>query len=390
MRRLLLDLILVSGLSAQIFPPSTGGSSAFSSVTSGTNSNASMVCDTGCSITATGSGSIVATSVTGGVTASGALTSNRIMLGAGTTVVTALGSLGTTTTILHGNAAGAPTFSAVSLTADVSGTLPFGNGGTGATSLTASRCVEVNGAGTALTVAAATCGTGSGTILGSLAATAGVVAFGTGTANTVTDDGANFVYNSTLHTLKAGVNATPQYAIIGVIPSFFTYVGFGGNAALSNTNFGIATDGASLLLNSPNPSNNIQVDWGGNNLANWSSTQLDLINQTLKTIKLLTKDNCASAVSPAVCGSASSGSIYIPAGVASTLVVNTTAVTANSVITLTPDYSLGTKLSATCNTDLATVGLWGVSARVAATSFTVAQLGTTITNGACFNYVIMN
>lgn len=38
---------------------------------------------------------------------------------------------GTTTTVLHGNGAGQPTFAAVSLTADVSGILPAANGGTG-------------------------------------------------------------------------------------------------------------------------------------------------------------------------------------------------------------------------------------------------------------------
>jgi hypothetical protein len=40
---------------------------------------------------------------------------------------------GTTTTVLHGNGAGNPSWAAVSLTTDVSGTLPIGNGGTGAT-----------------------------------------------------------------------------------------------------------------------------------------------------------------------------------------------------------------------------------------------------------------
>lgn len=44
---------------------------------------------------------------------------------------------GTTTTVLHGNAAGQPAFAAVSLTADVSGTLPIGSGGTGQTGATA-------------------------------------------------------------------------------------------------------------------------------------------------------------------------------------------------------------------------------------------------------------
>ncbi len=38
---------------------------------------------------------------------------------------------GTTTTVLHGNAGGNPSFGAVDLAADVTGTLPLGNGGTG-------------------------------------------------------------------------------------------------------------------------------------------------------------------------------------------------------------------------------------------------------------------
>ena len=63
---------------------------------------------------------------------SGELTASRIVLGGGAGAApTVLGSLGTTTTVLHGNAAGAPTFGAVSLTADVSGILPIANGGTG-------------------------------------------------------------------------------------------------------------------------------------------------------------------------------------------------------------------------------------------------------------------
>ena len=68
---------------------------------------------------------------------SGVLTASRIVLGGGAGAApTVLGSLGTTTTVLHGNAAGAPTFGSVSLTADVSGTLPIANGGTGTTSTT--------------------------------------------------------------------------------------------------------------------------------------------------------------------------------------------------------------------------------------------------------------
>ncbi len=48
-----------------------------------------------------------------------------------TNAVSTLGSLGTTTTVLHGNAAGAPSFGAVALTTDVSGILPAANGGWG-------------------------------------------------------------------------------------------------------------------------------------------------------------------------------------------------------------------------------------------------------------------
>ncbi len=84
------------------------------------------------------------------VTAAAALTSNRLVLGGGSQASAVLGSLGTTTTLLHGNAAGAPSFAAVALAADVSGTLPVANGGTG----TASTLVGLmRGNATAMTAA---------------------------------------------------------------------------------------------------------------------------------------------------------------------------------------------------------------------------------------------
>lgn len=59
---------------------------------------------------------------------SGALTGSAIVLGGGAGATpTALGSLGTTTTLLHGNASGPPTFGAVSLPNDVTGDLLFAN-----------------------------------------------------------------------------------------------------------------------------------------------------------------------------------------------------------------------------------------------------------------------
>jgi hypothetical protein len=67
----------------------------------------------------------------GTVTHTGGLTLNQLVIGNGAADLKTLGTLGTTTTVLHGNAAGAPTFGAVSLTTDVTGTLPATNGGTG-------------------------------------------------------------------------------------------------------------------------------------------------------------------------------------------------------------------------------------------------------------------
>lgn len=99
-----------------------------------------------------------------------------------------------------------------------------------------------------------------------------------------------------------------------------------------------------------------------------------------------TETNCSSSSSPAVCAKAAGGSFTVAAG-ATTIVVNTSAVTANSQILVTFDSSLGTKLGVTCN---ATVpALFGVTARSAATSFTLTSTSP-ITNPACFSFLVVN
>src|ERR1019366_5650686 len=61
-----------------------------------------------------------------------ALTANALVIGGGAGATpTALASLGTTITVLHGNATGAPSFGAVNLATDVTGNLGVTNLGSG-------------------------------------------------------------------------------------------------------------------------------------------------------------------------------------------------------------------------------------------------------------------
>lgn len=124
----------------------SGGGGAVSSVFGRTGVVVSANGDYSLSqITATFSGPLSITTNTVScptcVTSAAALTANALVLGGGLQASSVLGSLGTTTTVLHGNAAGAPSFGSVvnadiaaatiDLTTKVTGILPGANGGTG-------------------------------------------------------------------------------------------------------------------------------------------------------------------------------------------------------------------------------------------------------------------
>ena len=106
---------------------STGGTGALEEISIGAGLTL-----TGGVLAATGGGG------SSGVTHTGNLVVNELVIGNGVDDIKTLGSLGTATQVLHGNASGAPTWGAVSLAADVTGNLPVShlNGGTGASSST--------------------------------------------------------------------------------------------------------------------------------------------------------------------------------------------------------------------------------------------------------------
>lgn len=133
----------------------------------------------------------------------------------------------------------------------------------------------------------------------------------------------------------------------------------------------------------------------GNDLASFNGNDvqdsgISAANGGLTSVFYNTATNCSSSASPAACASAASGSIAVPTGATPTLVVNTTAVTANSQILLTIDESLGTKLGITCNTTLSTLVQPVVTSRTSGTSFTIQMNSTLATNKACVSYTIVN
>lgn len=93
----------------------------------------------------------------GGTNSVTALSGSSIMISNGSAIVQ--GAAGTSTTILHGDASGAPTYSAVSLTTDISGVLPVANGGTSFSSYTTGDLIYASSSSALSKLAAGATGT---------------------------------------------------------------------------------------------------------------------------------------------------------------------------------------------------------------------------------------
>jgi len=136
------------------------------------------------------------------------------------------------------------------------------------------------------------------------------------------------------------------------------------------------------------PTNGFQIDYAGNVILHATNTAG--IFSPVKTTSALTGTvtNCTDSAGAAACSAAPAGSVVIDAG-ATTVVVSTTAVTANSQVFVQEDPSLATKLGGiTCNT--VTGRTYTVTARTGGTSFTITASAAPATDRACLSYFIVN
>lgn len=199
----------------------------------------------------------------------------------------------------------------------------------------------------------------------------------------------------------AGPGSESQYIDVGAPggfePQFFSFTTTSGavTQALPLTNTAsldyLTATGACLRCSSGHPVGGM-YGWfpmGVGDPAPPAGSKLSVIGGFSIFDAIHTRTNCSNGAAPAVCGSATGGSVAVPIGTNPTLVVDTTAVTAVSQILLTIDES-ATISGVTCNTTLSTLVQPVVTARTAGTSFTM-QIGSTLaTNPACVHYSIMN
>jgi len=267
------------------------------------------------------------------------------------------------------------------------------------TSVIGSAPIASDGNTVTPTISCPTCNTSAAAI------TNNVLAKGSGGAqglanSSITDDGTTTTITEPTVNSAAAAASTSSFLLSGApvtggtattnFPQF--YINKTGNTAPTS----FSTGGVMSGINAPSGFLGNFVEYhlnGGATVFSVSQTGAISTLSTLSAVgvaqasKYQSSTNCSSSASPAVCASASMGTVNIAAA-ATTITVNTTAVTANSEIMVVEDSSLGTKLGVTCNTTIART--YAVTARTAATSFVITASAAPVTNPACLSYWVMN
>ncbi len=272
-----------------------------------------------------------------------ALTNHAIVLGTGASGSgpKPLASLGTSTTVLHGAAAGDPTFGAVSLTADVSGTLPAANGGTGVTDLTFSGsthkavtttgtltsgdCVKIDASGNFIANGSA-CGGGggSGTVTSvAQSFTGGLISVG----------GSPVTTSGTLALTVAGTSGgipyfdtSSSWTSSGALTSNSLVLG-GGAGAAPKVAAGIVTDGTSKITLGTSGTNVGSVSF---NNATSGTINLAPATGALGTSNLVLPIASATLTYTVASGTSALGTSAISSGACATVVTTSATGTATT------------------------------------------------------------
>lgn len=313
---------------------------------------------------------------------------------------------------------------------DVTGQLPIGN--VGSTGLIGTAPISIAATGA---ISCTTCNTSGATIAGSIASPQ--VAFGSG-ANTISGDN-TFEFNSTtkavsIGTAPGGFANEGYFNLFGTFPTGSDCDGIGthcqdyrvvtGNGANGCPYLRLAQDSADATArmngvamyefyckNTTYSDYSMQVagatalaamELRNNGFAQFASSggtggnmnfildspnsRFDFVGQPVRAPAYTTSTNCTDSAGAAACGSAAAGAFVVDAG-ATTVVVSTTAVTANSEIFVADSPYLNTRLGVTCNTTIALPTVTAISAGV---SFTVTIPVAPITNRACYVYNMVN
>lgn len=347
-----------SGGTCQTSWAAAGGSPAFSAITSGTNTAAAMVVGTGASLTTSGTGTIATTTQFTDSAAGAASTPALTLSGALFT-----GGSGTTTfPLLYRNCTGA---SAVT-TFSTSGTT-FG----------ANECsgfagnfldFHLNGGASLMSVGSTgvvTIPSNTTTALKFSAGNVGINSFATTQISFHLGGVEEIVLNQNTNTGEVTTGATGLYDWTATVDQ--------GNAPADT---GISRSAAGVVA----------VGTGAQGS----------VAGTIKPGKYATGTTCAAtgtAANPSVaaCGSSAAGMFSCATNASTgTCQVNTTAVTANSSISITQNAADGTPLSVTCNTgNVLSATAPVLASKSAGASFTI-NLGTVTANPACFEYIIVN